>query len=583
MPYFETYVDSLNGCPESRFIISLGPLPDDVQLTEGQSLVIERPSLDAIKQFNGLNPRNLGSGVAVYIDSATHAANAEIVELLQRYLAYWFVKFIQMPLISTKIPDELGIREVHPEDPPTEINKLRNLPLHLSCPIVDKAQGAGKGFPAIIVIPGPSLNALRGKLKAISAKAIIICISRTLQFVLDEGVEPDLVIQLDTHCMQEQLFPARQFESTYLLALSLTNISRVAHRFRRTFFVESFDTTILRNPFRPKESWLSSLLLCIGIAEILQLKEMHLAGADLSFPCRDGRYYNAEGACSLPETSPTVPDILRINHGEFLLKDRKGCATTTTMQYYATAFEADLFAQDVAQSTGTRFFNLTDTGILPRDLFPATPESHFETLPDFNRPRFQKRLDAMAHLEEEIHYGTLRAKLDLREKTLTQTLRFAAHTDPSSRPEDTYPLFGTTRTINLDNPGIGTSEEHFFFTRGLLEVWLAETRRAIKVTRLYSAARLGPVNVLCCPEEVEACAERLQKTHPRWSFKLQPVVSPFSGADNGASTPFNQLYANHLRGDAVVLVTEGLFRRFDFLLRAIPQDNVLEYREDSFL
>ena len=84
-------------------------------------------------------------------------------------------------------------------DPTRSISQLKNMPWLLRSPIVDKIQDKKLGLPVLIVIPGPSRSRIREKLKKYAKHCLVVCIARSLEFCLDAGVEPDFVMQYDTH------------------------------------------------------------------------------------------------------------------------------------------------------------------------------------------------------------------------------------------------------------------------------------------------------------------------------------------------------------------------------------------------
>ena len=61
------------------------------------------------------------------------------------------------------------------------------------------------GIPGVIVSPGPSLQKNLKVLKKIKGKAIIICVLRVLGTLLQNGIEPDVVIQADPYNLKDMV------------------------------------------------------------------------------------------------------------------------------------------------------------------------------------------------------------------------------------------------------------------------------------------------------------------------------------------------------------------------------------------
>ena len=575
--HLRTFINTLSGSPATDYIISIGPLPADSRREGDRCLVIYEPTPQHILKIKDIPAAELGTGISLHIDSVTYHAHSRNVKVLQGFLAFWFMKYIWLPLHSVQIPDHLGLRKESKEDFIHEINKLRNQDLLLTHPLADKIRKAGKGFPAILLMPGPSLSNITGKLKALAEKAIIICISRTVGFALQEGVEPDLVIQLDCHCLQQRLFPEQHFQDTTLLSLSLAPISGFAKNFRQVFFTDSFDLEVLPNSYRPKESWLSTFLLCLGAAETLELESLYVFGSDLSYQNKDACYYNTTDGAIDNATHVEQEFITAIRNGEFITCDINNTPVSTTLQYFATAFEAEMFAQEIMQSAGTHFYNASSSGILSPEMFIPVNEDHILQRQDFNRERFRKRLDAMANHRETINYNLLKHKIRLRIQQLREALKVAREVDPSSHPEERYPLFQIVHELTLDNPGVMSSQGKAQFTCGLLDVWLTEARRALNIVTLHQLAPEAPVTLLCCPEEFEVCGEPILKQHPNWQIAPLAVTDIFSPPATMPSVPFHRLHADAVEGKPIVLITRALLDRYGYLIQAMPSDNILEY------
>ena len=80
------------------------------------------------------------------------------------------------------------------------LDNLHNLVSHEQ---TSKFHNKFAGIPGVIVCPGPSLQKNMKVLKDIKGKAVIICVLRALGTLLKNGIEPDIVLQIDPHNLKE--------------------------------------------------------------------------------------------------------------------------------------------------------------------------------------------------------------------------------------------------------------------------------------------------------------------------------------------------------------------------------------------
>ena len=85
------------------------------------------------------------------------------------------------------------------------VNVLDNLDNLMRYQQTSALHGKFEGMPGVIVSPGPSLQKNLEILKKIKGKAIIICVLRVLGTLLQNGIEPDIVIQADPHNLEEMM------------------------------------------------------------------------------------------------------------------------------------------------------------------------------------------------------------------------------------------------------------------------------------------------------------------------------------------------------------------------------------------
>ena len=84
-----------------------------------------------------------------------------------------------------------------------EVRVLDNLHNLVSHEQTSKFHNKFAGIPGVIVCPGPSLQKDIKVLKGIKGKAVIICVLRALGTLLKNGIEPDIVLQIDPHNLKE--------------------------------------------------------------------------------------------------------------------------------------------------------------------------------------------------------------------------------------------------------------------------------------------------------------------------------------------------------------------------------------------
>ena len=85
------------------------------------------------------------------------------------------------------------------------VNVLDNLNNLIRYQQTSALHGKFGGMPGVIVSPGPSLQKNLEILKKIKGKAIIICVLRVLGTLLQNGIEPDIVIQADPHNLEDMM------------------------------------------------------------------------------------------------------------------------------------------------------------------------------------------------------------------------------------------------------------------------------------------------------------------------------------------------------------------------------------------
>ncbi|MEA5089046.1 6-hydroxymethylpterin diphosphokinase MptE-like protein [Solidesulfovibrio sp.] len=571
---------------EGEFLVCLGR-PDNLPVRDpATTFIADAVTQDVIVALTRLDPRRMAQGLAVVTTAAEQAARPEAVLRAQKMLALLFVKYVFMPAQTTRVPDPLELRS--PDTPPEylhELNHLRNTPFFLRHVMADKLEKQRVGLPCMLLLPGPSLALLAPHLRELSRRHLMVTISRTLPFFRQHGVAPDILLQLDTMPIQEHFHhPGDRFPESVLLALSLAPIRSFATHFRRVFFIDSFNLSLLPNSFRLRESWLSSLLPCLGCAEALHAPRVLLAGADLRLR-GEALYYNqppTPDALDLPDHD--TPLTSKPNHYlEF--PDAAGKLAHTTLQYFATAAEAELFAGVIGASRGTTFGNLSPVSILDRTLFAPTAVEEALDAPVLDKSPFLAKVDAADAEKENISLLAMRAMYTAklaaarREHDLVACTRL---TDASKLDQHPYGRYIANLSWSRPSDADGQRDAAVNLAAELYEA--SRVAKNIVAMHLH-ASKKHPVAVLVTAAEEARARRELALWRPDWRWRFQGVEAPCyeepMPSDGGIALAS---VGDWLRAQAVVLLGPDCAREFGYVLslfsgeNVVPLDAVLAYR-----
>lgn len=582
-PSFLAVVDDIPALGE-QFVVCLGkpsPLP---QLPASRLLVLYRVDEAALARIAGIDLRRMAAGLVVVTSREEHARNPRNVLRAQKLLAYLYAKFVELPSASTRIPDPMGLR---PADTPPEylhlLNTYRNTPLHLRHCLVDKLRDTAVGLPCLLLLPGPSLGLIRDQLPELARRYLIVTISRVLPFLRACGVAPDVLVQLDTVPLQEHFHhPDDRYPESVLLALSLAPVRTFAPRFRHVFFIDSFNLAALPNPARIRESWLSSLLACLGAAEALHAPKVLLAGVDLRL-LGANVYYNGQndGQPEPQQTKPPQTEPLTSQGGRVSAPDMNGRMASTTLQFFATAAEAELFAREIQAGLGTSFHNLSPYSLLdPEICAPMTPHQALQA-PELDKALFLAKADQAAARQERVLLPELRAHYaaDLdearRSRDVLTLLRCA---DPGELHQ--HPCF---RYVAANLPWFRPAgpDNLVRLAENLAEEMLLAARFARNVAALHCQAAKGvAVPVLCTAEEEAETVARLSRLRPGWSWRCLGIraLDPGRSQPSGGCVELTALH-DWMRFQDVLLLAPGCAREFHYALSLIAGDNVLAAEE----
>ena len=80
---------------------------------------------------------------------------------------------------------------------PINKNSILNIPSTVHSQGVNAFENQFKGVPAIVVAAGPSLESQVEALKKVGDRAVIICVGKSLRFLLENGIDPHFTAHLD--------------------------------------------------------------------------------------------------------------------------------------------------------------------------------------------------------------------------------------------------------------------------------------------------------------------------------------------------------------------------------------------------
>ncbi len=492
-------------------------------------LDLDLQGADVFSRLASLPVEAFRHGVHCVIGPGVFERSPRQVRDVQKYVFSIYWKYFVYPRQAREIPDPYNVRtDQADEDILCSLRRAENTRLHLFSPLASRLEGVGRGLTALLLLPGPGLAAIGPHLAALKERCLIVTISRVLGFCHDHGVAPDFLVQLDTLSTQNLYFPEHlELGETTLVSLSIAPVRHVAHRFQQCFFMESFDTAILRDSYRMRESWLSSLIPCLGLTETLGCMHVCLAGADLSSEPGGRRYFSDAGAPPGGGASISMkePHLRAQTDTPFLMQDRQGRIVETKPSYFATAGEAEQIMRQLDKSRGTTFSVFENTGILSPAVATGVDAEELRSLPLLERKPLGVELKKAMHPRPEV--DLLRMKLSLLRtqdacgqlERLLGALLFHGGDEVKKVPFVRH-LCREMKSGRF--PDVPESE----YGRVALELvrhWRRCLRQGLAWTMLLTALHKGlPVPLLLCPGESEEYPKRVADIVP--NLKLRVLV-----------------------------------------------------------
>ena len=545
----------------------------DVAIPQTAITRIPRPSAETLEELRHSLPLQALSGGLLFVlpEKAGSLDTVAILEI-QKLLLHIHYKYIFHPSHSHVTADPLGVRKQTLPDIVRNISTLRNTPWLLGAPLVDKLTKARVGLPVLLLLPGPSLTRVLPHLREIYPRCLIVCIARTLSACLDAGVEPDIVLQLDTYQMQTHYYAkAPLLPQTLLVPLSIAPFYPYAHKFRGVVMMDSFNLEFLPNRARLRENYLSSLTACFGIAEALHAPKAFLAGADLS-EVAVGEQHPLAG--HYPAPLPLVT-----NRYGYLLGARDDTLVFSQSCYIATAVEAEHIVTAIEQTSGTAFYSLSDTTLLSRQKFPYIDLESILSMPPIDRGQYSETINRVLAARETIDLTKMRMHLlkqwdDLRKMAKLFALRGQDEVDTMLRDNVITQAAAIMRDVcsneEVDMLGLAAKA---------CSLWCHATNNArLLVQAMSTAKRGGTVPLLCFPEELQPLSERLAKLLPLSGIEAWGIVNQlYKPVLNGQNIGYNELLP-WLASRKVVLASPRVMNEFAHILDYAPSANLYDLR-----
>lgn len=564
-------------------------------LPAGKVLALPQLDEDAVQRVLELDPLLFRDGATVIVDDGADSSSGGPLESIQKHIALLYCKFFFMPMIRDTITDIYGVRQKSQQPPlpfmPNRIlTLLRNIPLYLTSPLTESVERRKIACPVYIVLGGSSVRGSGEALRQAAKHCVVICVARTLNFCLEQGVEPDFVITLDTDWRYGQVLEGSKLRHTWLVSLSMCNVWKIASRFAGVFFMESFHTGILRKTYRMRESWLSVAICTLGLAEVLHSPKIILSGADGCWSGETGGYvgYFSEDTAQCDRGEASAEIVLPVS-GEpralpkknFTVRTVGGREAQSTLVYYATTAELDNIAREFRQRD-VQLWQLGDRGILNPTLYPVlAPDklSELENWPILDRNSLQEQL-RLAHQSplplavESLETFLLSQKQLAEQCHVTLLLQMQQGEDVSKHPL-IYSMLTTAQQFIFPNFPSAASR-----ARGgvaLCEYWLRLQRRAMTYLALYRCRRNGaPVRLAYRQEDVKPLLKALQERFP--GLKIVPVEVPLWMLDpiTKEQAESCELFSGVLCDENPVLIAPALWRLGQDVWPCMGEDQCLE-------
>lgn len=169
-------------------------------------------------------------------------------------------------------------------------NLSRNIRTAAACPGLAAFTGMFKGFPALVLAAGPSLDEILQQLPELAERMVIICVDTALRSALRVGVEPDFVLVVDPQYWNMRHLDRCSSPGSVLVTEAAVWPSVLRFKVRQMALCSSIYPLgrYVENRLGPPKGSLgaggSVATSAWDFARILGCVPIYMAGLDLSFP-----------------------------------------------------------------------------------------------------------------------------------------------------------------------------------------------------------------------------------------------------------------------------------------------------------
>lgn len=222
-------------------------------------------------------------------------------------------------------------------------NQCKNIPYMGYKNDLNKVFNKFTNIPGIIVSAGPSMELIIPHLKEIKDRFVILAVDTALKSLLDEGLEPDFVMSIDSQYWNSRHLTGAECKKTILIADSSIQSGGLRPFKNRVFFTKS--SFPLGRYFESVRSSLPKIASGGSVstniwdfARQLGLKEIYFIGQDLGFPGNITHYKNSYFEKNMLITSTKTnpletqsfnyiysgyPNLVESNSGEMIVSDER--------------------------------------------------------------------------------------------------------------------------------------------------------------------------------------------------------------------------------------------------------------------
>lgn len=460
------------------------------------------------------------------------------------------------------------------KDPSRSINQMNNMPWLLRHPLAGKLEDKRIGLPLLILMSGPSLHLVKKHLKSLSQHFLIVCIARSLQPCLEAGVEPDFVVQYDTNLEQRHFYEAiPQLKKTVLISLSSACVADYAWKFRGIFFRAAFNGLLLNNPYIMKDSIESSLMACMGLAEVLGAPKALIAGANLSWSKEGEQYSSEENLTNLEGAISKDYRVLQDSCGLNVI-DRNGEKTVSNLVYVAAAARASEFAKEIQASVGTNFFLTSNNGIMSPTEFPTASLDVMLETPLLDRDTYLEKVDEAINTKESIDLETCIQYFQERANFLSsQELNFRIR---KHNPEFEFEYYN--ELVSLMNnirsfilPILNNDRQ----VHNFVEQWACAYKYATKISLAYLIAKTNTLPALFVESEYTEIEKNIDNFFPEKSLELLELSCFTNHNNNNRKTLEDRGLGLWLKEQKLVFVSQEILHRYNYLFDTLEDDNII--------